>query len=211
MIGEAIERQPEGFTLGVGVKAFNATIRDRRRELGLTQTEVAARAGVSNSTVSNIETMRELRRAPAVLRVLAVLGLDESAQPEWMTVLDADLQVEHRLDFSPEMLPCHGTMALGNGGRAALVAPEEQAQDPAELVSDRLSNEADVNMALELLEPIQRSILEMRYGLNGGDPETLDRVGKEFGLQRERVRQIENSALRLLQERCGVIYARRQP
>jgi RNA polymerase nonessential primary-like sigma factor len=49
--------------------------------------------------------------------------------------------------------------------------------------------------ALEVLEPTERDIIKLRYGLEGTPPRTLSDVGKTFGLTRERVRQIEGRAL----------------
>ncbi len=49
--------------------------------------------------------------------------------------------------------------------------------------------------ALEVLEPTERDIIKLRYGLDGDPPRTLSDVGKAFGLTRERVRQIEGRAL----------------
>jgi RNA polymerase nonessential primary-like sigma factor len=48
------------------------------------------------------------------------------------------------------------------------------------------------------LPTTERSILEMRYGLNRQTPRTLDSIGRQFGITRERVRQIENQAIRKL-------------
>jgi RNA polymerase primary sigma factor/RNA polymerase nonessential primary-like sigma factor len=44
----------------------------------------------------------------------------------------------------------------------------------------------------------ERSVIEMRYGLNKKGPRTLDSIGRQFGITRERVRQIENQAIRKL-------------
>jgi RNA polymerase nonessential primary-like sigma factor len=49
--------------------------------------------------------------------------------------------------------------------------------------------------ALTVLDDSERAIVEMRFGLNGSSPRTLSDVGKEFGLTRERVRQLEGRAL----------------
>ncbi len=54
--------------------------------------------------------------------------------------------------------------------------------------------------ALAGLSPKQREVLELRYGLSGAMPSTLDLIGKKMGLTRERIRQIENSALSSLKE-----------
>jgi RNA polymerase sigma factor (sigma-70 family) len=52
---------------------------------------------------------------------------------------------------------------------------------------------------LSTLEDNERDILKYRYGL-GGDPETLEKIGRRFGVTRERIRQIETRALRKLKE-----------
>ena len=44
----------------------------------------------------------------------------------------------------------------------------------------------------------ERKVVELRFGLGDGDPKTLDSIGKEFGITRERVRQIETQALNKL-------------
>jgi RNA polymerase primary sigma factor len=66
--------------------------------------------------------------------------------------------------------------------------------EAAELV---LRNETLRNM-LSMLSPRERRVLELRYGLDGGHPRTLDEVGQAFNVTRERVRQIESHTLKKL-------------
>ena len=51
---------------------------------------------------------------------------------------------------------------------------------------------------LDSLTPREEMVLRLRYGLDDGHPRTLEEVGKEFGVTRERIRQIEAKALRKL-------------
>ena len=51
---------------------------------------------------------------------------------------------------------------------------------------------------LAQLSPRERRVLELRYGLNGEHPRTLDEVGRAFNVTRERIRQIENQSLKKL-------------
>ncbi len=55
-----------------------------------------------------------------------------------------------------------------------------------------------LNEALNMLSPRERKVIELRYGLDGKKPRTLEEVGEELGLTRERVRQLETQALEKL-------------
>ena len=57
---------------------------------------------------------------------------------------------------------------------------------------------ATLQRVLETLSARERRVLELRYGLNGEHPRTLDEVGKTFNVTRERIRQIENQSLKKL-------------
>ena len=68
---------------------------------------------------------------------------------------------------------------------------------PDELAGLKLRNEALAH-ALSQLGERERRVLELRFGLNGEAPCTLDEVGRAFNVTRERVRQIENHSLKKL-------------
>ncbi len=74
---------------------------------------------------------------------------------------------------------------------------DAEAIDPMDAFADQLRHEA-LQMGLSALPERYRRVLELRYGLDGQDPRTLDEIGREFGLTRERIRQIEVEALREL-------------
>ncbi len=58
----------------------------------------------------------------------------------------------------------------------------------------------DLNKVLDSLPHRERKILELRYGLNGEHPRTLEQIGRRFGVTRERIRQIEANTLARLKE-----------
>src|SRR5215208_5051170 len=74
---------------------------------------------------------------------------------------------------------------------------DESAPMPDEAADTSLRNEALVR-ALGMLGERERRVLELRYGLNGEQPRTLDEVGRIFCVTRERIRQIENQSLKKL-------------
>ena len=72
------------------------------------------------------------------------------------------------------------------------------AESPFEIASEALRRE-NVMRVLACLPRREREVIEMRYGILGGRPRTLEEVGKAFNITRERVRQIENRTLKKLQ------------
>jgi RNA polymerase primary sigma factor len=75
---------------------------------------------------------------------------------------------------------------------------DETAESPFESATVIMQRE-DVWRALNALPERERQVIEMRYGLTGERPYTLEEVGQAFGVTRERIRQIENNTLRKLQ------------
>ena len=74
---------------------------------------------------------------------------------------------------------------------------DDSVESPFETASDNLRRE-DVRRALNALPKREREVLELRYGLNGRQPATLEEVGDAFGVTRERIRQIETTTLKKL-------------
>ncbi|UTI65289.1 RNA polymerase sigma factor RpoD [Paraconexibacter antarcticus] len=75
---------------------------------------------------------------------------------------------------------------------------DQNAVSPFELASDTLRKE-NVHRALATLPQREREVIEMRFGLTGGRPRTLEEVGRAFNVTRERIRQIENHTLKKLE------------
>src|SRR6478672_42804 len=75
---------------------------------------------------------------------------------------------------------------------------DQTAESPFELASENLRRE-NVRKALCALPAREREVIEMRYGLTGGRPRTLEEVGRAFNVTRERIRQIENHTLKKLE------------
>jgi RNA polymerase primary sigma factor len=74
---------------------------------------------------------------------------------------------------------------------------DELAGSPFDVASVSLRCE-DIDSVLAALPERKRRLIELRFGLHGGQPRTLEEVGLTFGLTRERVRQIENATLKRL-------------
>src|SRR5437868_4934660 len=75
---------------------------------------------------------------------------------------------------------------------------DEAAESPFEVASENLRRE-NVRRALDALPQREREVIEMRFGLTGARPYTLEEVGRAFNVTRERIRQIENHTLKKLE------------
>jgi len=71
---------------------------------------------------------------------------------------------------------------------------DEKAEDPAEQFVGR-TDAALLSRLIKKLDPRERRILQSRFGLDGAEEKTLEELGKEMGVTRERIRQIQNHAL----------------
>jgi RNA polymerase primary sigma factor len=74
------------------------------------------------------------------------------------------------------------------------IISDESAADPLEMLTDK-NLHGEINGLLSLLNERERRIIDERFGLNGLKPMLLEEVGREFGVSRERIRQLQNSAL----------------
>jgi RNA polymerase primary sigma factor len=90
---------------------------------------------------------------------------------------------------------------------------DEQALTPFEFLRDKdLLDEMD--SLLDVLDRRERKIISQRFGLDGGNPRILEEIGKDLGITRERIRQLQNSALTKLRHAfskdAGLLETRRQ-
>ncbi len=76
---------------------------------------------------------------------------------------------------------------------------DETTEEPFDSATENLQRE-DIQRALNALPERERQVIELRYGLRGHEPLTLEEVGRAFGVTRERIRQIENNTLKKLKQ-----------
>jgi RNA polymerase primary sigma factor len=90
-------------------------------------------------------------------------------------------------------------MPLGGEEEASLAdfVEDSQTLPPSDAAANKLLQEK-ISEMLSSLSPREGMVLQLRFGLKDGQPRTLEEVGRKFGVTRERIRQIEASALRKL-------------
>jgi len=90
---------------------------------------------------------------------------------------------------------------VGGDGERALedFLPDDATPNPGDHVDARLLKER-INEVLRSLAPREREVIELRFGLKDGTPKTLDEVARQYGITRERIRQIEARGLLKLRQ-----------
>jgi len=134
-------------------------------------------------TVQETQTvLQEMhQKSPTVTEIALASGLDEEQVKLALSAPDDCVSLDQTVGDSSET-------ALGD-----LV--EDELADSPEAVAVLHSRDDELIAALDHLEPTERAVVVLRFGLNGGEPMTLAGIGRHLDLTRERVRQIEAKTL----------------
>lgn len=127
--------------------------------------------------------MQELGREPTPEEVAEALGIEPSKAREIVKVSQEPTSLATPVGDEDDS-------QLGDFIEAPGLKPDEQAT--RELLKDHLDE------VLDTLSPREKRVLQLRFGLEDGKQRTLEEVGREFGVTRERIRQIEAKAVRKL-------------
>lgn len=130
------------------------------------------------------QLLQELGRHPAAEEIAEIMGLTVEKVREILKVAQDPVSLETPIGEEEDS-------HLGD------FIPDEDAPAPAEAASHTLLKE-QLGDVLKTLTPREEKVLRLRFGLDDGRPRTLEEVGKEFSVTRERIRQIEAKALRKL-------------
>ncbi|MFF5171028.1 RNA polymerase sigma factor SigB [Micromonospora sp. NPDC000089] len=143
-----------------------------------------------------VHMVEQVNRMVRVRRELSVsLGREPTVAEVARALEIPEFQVIELISYDRE--PVSLDQAVGEDGESALgdfVAAVDPAAQPGDAASTgELRNE--VRIVLSTLSQREQAVIRLRFGLDDGRQRTLDEVGKEFGLSRERIRQIEKVTL----------------
>lgn len=130
------------------------------------------------------QLLQEYGREPTPEEIAVAMGVSETKVREIMKIAQEPVSLETPIGEEEDS-------HLGD------FIQDEDAPAPAEAASNALMKEL-LWEVLDSLTPREAKVLRLRFGLDDGNPRTLEEVGKEFNVTRERIRQIEAKALRKL-------------
>ncbi len=156
---------------------------------------IADQARTIRIPVHMVETINKTIRVSRQL--LQELGHDPSAE-EIAAEMDMPVdKVRDILKIAQEPVSLETPIGEEEDSHLGDFIPDEDASEPAEAASFSLLRE-QLEEVLDTLAPREKKVLELRFGIVDGRSRTLEEVGKEFNVTRERIRQIEAKALRKL-------------
>jgi len=130
------------------------------------------------------QLLQELGREPTAAEIAERMGMTEERVREIMKIAQEPVSLETPIGEEEDS-------HLGD------FIEDQDAQAPADAASYTMLRE-QLEDVLESLTPREEKVLRLRFGLDDGRARTLEEVGQEFGVTRERIRQIEAKALRKL-------------
>ena len=145
-----------------------------------------------------VHVVEQVRRVTRARRVLTQ-KLNRDPLPEEIAAESGfePQRVRELLDLVEDPVSLETPVGEGDSLYADMLE-DPNAEQPDESLAELLRG-AELKVALDSLNDRMRRVLELRFGLNGERPRTLEEVGTELGVTRERVRQLEARALRELQ------------
>ena len=136
---------------------------------------VAALAGCGQSR------LQELEREPTIEEIAAKVGLPPA-------------RVRDILLISQDPLSLDSPVGESDDSNLSDFIEDTQADAPAEMAARKMLGDAVIE-ALSELSDREKQVVRLRFGLDDGQARTLEEVGREFGVTRERIRQIEAKTL----------------
>jgi len=156
---------------------------------------ISDQARLIRAPVHMVETI--LKHNRAVRELLQELGRDptiEEIAEKLGTTVDKVVEVQR---IAQDPISLESKMGNEEDSKIGDLIPDESALSPQDIAQQNMLKEQLMSV-LETLTPREQKVIRLRYGLDDAHPRTLEEVGREFSVTRERIRQIEAKALRKL-------------
>ena len=156
---------------------------------------IADQARTIRIPVHMVETINRLSRLTR--RLVQDLGREPTSQEIGVGMEMSASKVREIMKVALEPVSLESPVGEEDDSHLSDFIEDQREMAPSEVASLQFLRE-QVEDALDSLSGRERRVLQLRFGLDDGRPRTLEEVGREFGVTRERIRQIEAKALRKL-------------
>lgn len=156
---------------------------------------MADQARVIRIPVHMVETIHKLTRVKRQL--LQELGRDPTASEIAEVMEITEEKVAEIQKIAQDPISLENPVGEEDDSKIADFIEDDTIKSPSEVAAQNLLREQLISV-IDTLTPREQKVIRLRYGLDDSHPRTLEEVGKEFNVTRERIRQIEAKALRKL-------------
>jgi RNA polymerase sigma factor RpoD-like protein len=156
---------------------------------------IADQGRIIRIPVHMVETINRLVKTSRQL--LQQLGREPTLEE---VAADLDMPIERVSEIkriAPEPLSLEAPVGEEENSHLGDFVPDDEVRSPVDAASNLVLRE-QLEQLLHQLNPREREVLKLRFGLDDGYPRTLEEVGQQFNVTRERIRQIEAKALKKL-------------
>ena len=158
---------------------------------------IADQARTIRIPVHMVETINKLTHTQR--RLLQELGREPTID-ELASEMDMDIKkIRHILKISQDIISLEAPVGAEEDSKLGDFIEDDEAISPSEATNRQIIKE-NIRYMLQYLTPREQKIIRMRFGLDDGIGHTLEEVGREFGVTRERIRQIEAKILQKLRD-----------
>lgn len=158
---------------------------------------IADQARTIRIPVHMVETINKLTHTQR--RLLQEFGREPTVD-ELSSEMDMDIKkVRHILKISQDIVSLEAPVGAEEDSKLGDFIEDDDAISPADATNRQIMKE-NIHYMLQYLTPREQKIIRMRFGLDDGIGHTLEEVGKEFGVTRERIRQIEAKILQKMRD-----------
>jgi len=158
---------------------------------------IADQARTIRIPVHMVETINKLTHTQR--RLLQEFGREPTVD-ELASEMDMDIKkVRHILKISQDIVSLEAPVGAEEDSKLGDFIEDDEAISPADATNRQIMKE-NIHYMLQYLTPREQKIIRMRFGLDDGIGHTLEEVGKEFGVTRERIRQIEAKILQKMRD-----------
>ena len=180
------------FQLRFKMTIKNHELEKARLKAGLQQSQLGRKVGLAGVTISQIECCRQYPTREKQEKIAKVFDMQvETLFPAWLEVFSKKWNNAEKSRTVPINF-------LQINSPKVLALPSGDYEEMQRVAENAIAKKTLADVAMDVLTEKEIKVLDMRFGMNNRYTQTIEEVGKEFGVTCERIRQIEAKAIEKL-------------